>query len=460
MKTSKIDCVRKGENMNSEQVKVRCTGMDETGKGIVKIKGEEIHVPNLIEGETAIVEIVHMRNFMKAKVIRIEEASKERVTPKCPHFSQCGGCQLQHLSYKGQAEFKQKLIEKLMKPYHKVNEIITMQEPYFYRNKVHSTMAYDKRDKIISGIYEEYSHRVIPIEQCIIQDERADVIIASIRELMKTYKMKPYDEDTGQGFLRHILVKTGFASNEIMVVLIVSSQVFPGKNNFISTLLKKHPEITTIVMNINNRKTSAVLGDIEKVLYGKGYIEDTLCGCVFQISPRSFYQINPIQTEILYGKAIAMADLTVNDTVLDAYCGIGTISLIVSSKVKSVIGVELNKDAIKDAIKNAKRNRIDNAAFFNDDAGDFMVGLAREKQNISAVFMDPPRSGSDEKFLSSLIKLKPKKVIYISCNPVTLERDLKYLTKNGYTVKEIQPVDMFPHTYHVETVVLMSRQNP
>lgn len=443
--------------MNSEQVKVKCIGIDEEGKGIVRIKGKEIHVPNLIEGETAVVELLFMKNYIKAKVVRIEEKSKDRVTPKCPYFSQCGGCQLQHMSYEGQSEYKQKLIEKLMKPYHKVNDILTMQEPYFYRNKIHSTMANDQSGRIISGIYEENTHRIIPIEQCMIQDKRADEIIASVREIMKTYKMKPYDEDTKQGFLRHILVKTGFVSNEIMVVLITASQVFPGKNNFISTLLKKHPDITTIVMNINNRKTSAVLGTAEKVLYGKGYIEDTLCGCVFQISPSSFYQINPIQTEILYGKAIAMAKLTKNEVVLDAYCGIGTISLIVSSKVKSVIGVELNKDAVRDAIKNAKRNKISNAAFYNADAGDFMIDLANEKQNINTVFMDPPRSGSDERFLSSLVKLKPNKVIYISCNPVTQERDLKYLTKNGYRVEEIQPVDMFPHTYHVETVVLMSR---
>lgn len=447
--------LQKGEDMNSEQVKLRCTGMDEEGKGIVTIKGKEFHVPNLIEGETAVGEVVHKRNFTSAKVVRIEESSKERVTPRCPHFSQCGGCQLQHMSYKGQAEFKQKLVERLMKPYHKVNNILTMQEPYFYRNKIHSTMANDQRGKIISGIYEEYTHRVVPIEQCIVQDKRADEIIASVREIMKTYKMKPYDEDTRQGFLRHILVKTGFASNEIMVVLVVSTQMFPGKNNFVSILLKKHPEITTIVMNINNRKTSAVLGDTEKILYGKGYIEDSLCGRIFQISPRSFYQINPIQTEILYGKAIDMAELTGNEVVLDAYCGIGTISLIVSSKVKRVIGVELNNDAVKDAFKNAKRNNISNAAFYNEDAGDFMIGLAKEKQSINTVFMDPPRSGSDEKFLSSLVKLKPNKVIYISCNPVTQERDLKYLTRNGYIVKEIQPVDMFPHTHHVESITLL-----
>ena len=444
--------------MNKEQVKVKCIGMDEEGKGIVKVKGKEFHVPNLIDGETAVVEISQKRNFVNAKVIRIEEKSKYRVAPKCQYFDKCGGCQLQHLSYEGQAEFKQNSVERLMKQYHKVNKILGMQEPYFYRNKVHSTVAYDGKGKIISGIYEENTHHVISIKECIIQDKRADEIVASILGIMKTYKMKPYDEDTGQGFLRHILVKTGFTSNQIMVVLVVSSQMFPGKNNFIKELLKKHPEITTIVMNINNRQTSAVLGNVEKVLYGKGYIEDTLCGCVFQISPKSFYQINPIQTEVLYNKAIDMAKLKGNEVVIDAYCGIGTISLIVSSRVKNVIGVELNKDAVKDAIKNAKRNKIKNVCFYNDDAGDFMVGLANKKQTVDTVFMDPPRSGSDEKFLSSLVRLAPKQVIYISCNPVTQERDLRYLTKHGYTVNEIQPVDMFPQTKHVETIVEICRK--
>lgn len=444
--------------MNKEQAKVKCVEMDAEGRGIVKIRGKEVHLSNLIEGETAVIEVFQKGNFTNGKVIRIEEKSKDRVIPKCPQFNQCGGCQLQHLSYVAQSKFKQSIIEKLMKPYHKVNEILTMQDPYFYRNKVHSTAAYDRNGKVISGIYEENTHRVIPIEQCAIQDKRADEIIASIREIMKAFKIKPYDEDSGQGFLRHILVKTGFTSNEIMVVFVVSSQVFPGKNNFISALLRKHPEITTIIMNINNRKTSVVLGDTEKVLFGKGYIDDTLCGCVFQISPKSFYQINPIQTEILYNKAIGMAKLTGNEIVLDAYCGIGTISLIASKKANSVIGVELNKDAVKDAMKNAKRNNISNARFYNDDAGDFMVSLAKEKQNIDIVFMDPPRSGSDEKFLSSLVKLMPKQVIYISCNPVTLERDLKYLTKHGFTVEEIQPIDMFPQTFHVECVVKLKRK--
>ena len=444
--------------MSKEQVKVNCIGMDEEGSGIIKIRGQEVHVPNLLTGEVAIVEVIQKRNYMDAKIIRIAEKSKGRVTPTCTHSNQCGGCQLQHISYEQQSEFKQNTVEKLMNSYNKVNKILTMKEPYFYRNKVHSTAALDAKGKIITGMYEKNTHNVIPIEKCIIQDSRADDITASIRQIMNTYKVRPFNEDTGEGFLRHILVKTGFVSNQIMVVLVVASQVFVGKKNFVSLLLKKHPDITTIVMNVNNRKTSVVLGDNEKVLFGKGYIEDTLCGCVFQISPKSFYQINPIQTEVLYNKAIEMAKLKGTEEVIDAYCGIGTIALIVSSKVKNVIGVELNKDAVKDATNNAKINKISNVHFYNDDAGNFMDDLASEKQSIDTVFMDPPRSGSDEKFLSSMINLKPRQIIYISCNPTTQERDLRYLTGHDYLVSEIQPVDMFPQTAHVECIVKLEKK--
>ncbi|MCT4563668.1 MAG: 23S rRNA (uracil(1939)-C(5))-methyltransferase RlmD [Maledivibacter sp.] len=445
-------------DIKNQKVNVNCTAIDEEGKGIVNINGQKITIPYLIEGERAEVEIFNKRNFNTGKVNSILDKSKDRVVPKCPYFFKCGGCQLQHMSYEAQTDFKEKSVRKLLGDYGKVNRIITMDKPYDYRNKIHSTFGYGKKREIISGIYEEYSHRVIPIDRCIIQDPHADAIIGSIRQLMKSFKMKPFDEDSGQGFLRHVLVKTGFTSGQIMVVLVVSTHIFPSKNNFVKALLKKHPEITTIVMNVNNRKTSVVLGNIEKVLYGKGTIEDKLCGKVFQISPKSFYQINPIQTEKLYNKAIDMAKLEKGEVVLDAYCGIGTIALILSSKVKKVIGVELNKNALRDAINNAKRNKIKNVRFYQGDAGEFMVKMAEDKQYVDTVFMDPPRSGSDEKFLSSIVKLGPKKVIYISCNPVSQARDLKYLTKNGYGVEEIQPLDMFPHTYHVECCSLLTRK--
>lgn len=376
---------------------------------------------------------------------------------KCPVINKCGGCQIQHYSYEKQLEEKQRQVNILLDKFCKVENIIGMENPYYYRNKVHAVFDTDKKGNIISGVYEAGSHRVVSIDSCLIEDQRADNIIVTIRGMLKSFKIKTYNEDTKVGLLRHVLIRTGYKSNEIMVVLVLASHIFPSKNNFIKALLKIHPEITTIVMNVNNKKTSMVLGEREQVLYGKGYIEDTLCNKVFRISPKSFYQINPVQTEILYSKAIEFAALKGDETIIDAYCGIGTIGLIASDHAKRVIGVELNSDAVKDAITNAKRNKVKNIYFYNLDAGDFMNNMAAEKQTADVVFLDPPRSGSTEQFLNSMISMSPKNVVYISCNPITLERDLSYLVKRGYKVKKAIPVDMFPGTEHVECVVLMSR---
>jgi 23S rRNA (uracil1939-C5)-methyltransferase len=377
----------------------------------------------------------------------------------CPVVKNCGGCQLQHISYEQQLKIKQKQVNSLLSKYCKVENIIGMKNPYYYRNKVHAVFDHDKKGNPIAGVYEPKSHRVVPVESCLIEDQKADAIIQSIRSLLKSFKIKTYDEDTGYGLLRHVLIRTGFTSKEIMVVLVLSTPIMPSKNNFVKALRDLHPEITTIIVNVNNKKTSMILGDKEQVIYGKGYIEDSLCGKVFKISPKSFYQVNPVQTEILYTKAIELAELTGKETIMDAYCGIGTIGIIASEKVKKVIGVELNKDAVNDAITNAKRNNVNNIDFYNKDAGEFMVQVAAGNQPVDVVFLDPPRAGSDEKFLNSLVQLAPKKLVYISCNPVTLERDLAYLTKRGYQAKKVLPVDMFPGTEHVETVVLMSRKD-
>jgi len=285
---------------------------------------------------------------------------------------------------------------------------------------------------------------------------------------LHSFKIKTYDEDTGYGLLRHVLVRRGFHSGEVMVVLVLGSPVLPSKNHFVMALRELHPEISTVIVNVNDKRTSMVLGDKESVIYGKGYIEDTLCGCTFRISPKSFYQVNPVQTELLYGKAIAYAALTGNETVVDAYCGTGTIGIIAAKSAKKVIGVELNRDAVRDAVKNAKCNNVKNIEFYNADAGQFMVEMAEYRADakrgeksgadeVDVVFMDPPRAGSDEAFLSSVVTLAPKRVVYVSCNPETLARDLLYLTKHGYRAQECQPVDMFPWTKHVETVVLLSK---
>lgn len=376
--------------------------------------------------------------------------------PRCKYYEECGGCQLQHLNSLGQNKLKQQIGEKFLGRFGEVEEIKTMYYPYEYRNKIHSTFGYkDKRSKeIIAGMYAKNSHEIINIEKCIIQDKIADEIIKTIKQIMKKYKIEPYNEDEKTGFLRHVLIRTGFKTKEVMVVLVTSSSMFVGKKNFVKILTTKHPEIKTVIMNINDKNTSMILGDKEETIYGPGFIKDTLCGLTFRISSKSFYQINPLQTEVLYKEALNTINFTGDEVIIDAYSGIGTIGLIASKKVKKVIGVELNKDAVKDAIKNAKINNIENVYFENKDAGLYMVELAEKGEKIDVVIMDPPRSGSDENFLSSVLKLKPKYIIYISCNPETQARDLDYLIKD-YSVEKIKLVDMFPQTNHVESIVLL-----
>lgn len=375
----------------------------------------------------------------------------------CVVSKKCGGCQYTGTPYPEQLLEKQKREEALLGRFGKVERIIGMKYPCFYRNKVNSAFGKDKKGNIICGTYQVGTHYIVQVDKCLIEDEKCQEIIRSVKSLLKGFKMEPFNEDTGKGLLRHVMVRRGIKTGEIMVVLVLGTHVFPSGNNFVKELLKLHPEITTVVVNINEKKTSMVLGEREKVSYGKGYICDELCGCRFRISPSSFYQINPVQTEVLYNKAIEFAGLSGREKVIDAYCGIGTIGMVAAKKAKSVIGIELNGEAVRDARMNAKENKIDNIEFFRGDAGDFMVKMAAEKAKADVVFMDPPRAGSDEAFLSSVATLGPEKLVYISCNPATLARDLEFITENGYEVKKIQPVDMFPFTDHCETVVLLTK---
>ena len=377
-------------------------------------------------------------------------------TKKCIYADKCGGCDYQGIPYKKQLEMKQQYVTKLLAKHCKMPKITGMDKPYNYRNKVHAVFDVDKKGNVISGVYEANTHNVICVDKCQIENEKADAIILTIRNMLKSFKIRTYDEDRRTGLLRHVLIRTAHKTGQIIVVLVMADQIFPGKNNFVKALLEVHPEITTIVQNINNRKTSMVLGDKEMVLYGKGYIEDILCGKRFRISPKSFYQINSVQTEKLYTRAIELAGFKGDETILDAYCGIGTIGIIASDKVKNVISVELNSDAIADAKINAKLNEIKNVEFYNCDASDFLENLAQNNKKIDAVIMDPPRTGSDKRFLNSVAKLAPEKIVYISCGPDTLARDLTYLNNKGYRAKKVELFDMFPMTKHCEVVCLLS----
>ena len=379
---------------------------------------------------------------------------------KCPVEKKCSGCQLQNMTYEEQLKFKQNLASKYLSKFGNVNEIIGMYYPYHYRNKVQSYFITTRGGKIISGIYQSKTKGIAAVDSCLTEDKKADEIIVTVRELMKSLKLTVYDRAEDAGFLRHVLVRRAFKTGEIMVVLSSATPVFPKKNVFIKELLKAHPQITTIIQNIADDKTETlVLGEREIVLFGNGYIEDVLCGCRFRISSKSFYQINPVQTEVLYKKAIEFAELTGNETVIDAYCGIGTLGIIASKKAKKVISVELNNQAFKDAIVNSKLNNSKNVRFYNDDATEFMSKMADEGMKADVLVMDPPRAGATKEFTESAVKLSPSRIVYVSCNPETQERDLTWFTKNGYKVMKIQPVDMFPHTKHVESVVLITRKD-
>lgn len=387
-----------------------------------------------------------------------KKMEEKEMKAKCPIFKKCGGCQYLDMEYKETLKQKEKELKGLFGNAYKIEPIVGMQDPYFYRHKVHAVFSHDKKGQAISGVYKEGTHQVLPIDSCLIENQKADEIICTIRKMLKSFKIRTYDEDTKYGFLRHVMVRVGHVSGQIMVVLVTASPVFPSKNNFVKALREKHPEITTIIQNINGRGTSMVLGTKEHVLFGKGYIEDQLCGCTFRISSRSFYQVNPIQTEKLYQKALELADLKGKERVIDAYCGTGTIGMIASKTAKEVIGVELNQDAVRDAVTNAKRNQCNNIQFYCQDAGRFLVEMAEQKEKADVVIMDPPRSGSTEEFMDCVAKLSPEKVIYISCGPDTMVRDLKYFKKLGYTGKQVFGFDLFPFTKHTECVVLLSKK--
>lgn len=375
----------------------------------------------------------------------------------CPVTSRCGGCQWIDKDYQEQLTAKETRFRKLMEPFCRPEPIIGMEKPEHYRNKVHAVFGEDRKHNVISGIYEEKSHRIVPVDSCLIENRKADEIIVSVRGLLRSFKIRPYNEDTGYGLLRHVLVRTAQATGEIMVVLVLSSPVLPSKNNFVKALLKLHPEITTIVVNVNDRSTSMVLGEREQVIYGKGYIEDRLCGKTFRISPKSFYQVNPIQAEKLYGKVTEYAGLTGKEVVVDAYCGTGTIGMVAADRAGRVIGVELNPGAVRDARCNAKSNKVKNIEFYQGDAGKLLCEMAEQRERVDLVLMDPPRSGSSEEFLDSVAKLGVGRVVYVSCNPDTLVRDLKYLRGRGYAVKRCVAVDMFPFTENTECCVLLER---
>ncbi len=369
----------------------------------------------------------------------------------------CGGCSCLDLPYAAQLEKKQKLAEFYIGKHGKLERIIGMENPYNYRNKAIATFATGPRGTLTYGIYEARTHRVIAADNCLLQDMRINEVLQEVRKAASKCHYKAYDEDRGTGLLRHVVVRRGFKSGQISVTVVTPTKLMPGYRDFVKHLRAACPDVVTIVQNINPTETSAVLGNTENVLYGKGFIIDELCGKKFAISSRAFYQVNSLQTEKLYQKALDFAVLNGNERVIDAYCGIGTIALAASPFCKSVLGIELNKDSVRNARENALHNNVSNVTFKCGDAGAVMTEMAELGEKADVVFMDPPREGSTAAFIKAVGRFAPKKVVYISCNPETQARDLAMFQKQGYKALRLGAVDMFPHTEHVETVVLLGR---
>ena len=373
---------------------------------------------------------------------------------RCEAYKKCGGCQLD-VSYKQQLSYKQRTAIKLLGRFARVSPIIGMENPLGYRCKVSNAFGFS-RGHAIYGIWQSSSGKIAQVSSCALEDPRAAKIVEAIRLLLPKFRLRTYDENSGEGFLRFVTVRIGKASGEILVALGVGGE-YKEAPAFAEKLKEKCPEMTTIVQNVSRGKLNLLLGEKETVLYGKGYITDSLCGFNFRISARSFFQINPTQTEKLYATAVEFANLSGSESVIDAYCGVGTIGIIASKNAGKVTAVEVNGDAVKNALQNVKINGIKNVDVLCDDAGEFMTRLAESGESADVVFTDPPRMGCSKEFLRSLITLSPKKIVYVSCNPETLSRDLYFLTKNGYTAEKIQPFDMFPYTKHIECVVSLSK---
>ena len=428
------------------------------GVGVGKYDGFTVFVDGGLINDKLKVKInKSKKNYAVGDIVEIIEASPFRVKRKCSDsLKQCGGCQIQELDYQKQLDIKTNEVKQVISRIGKLEDVIVhetlgMEDPIRYRNKAQFPIQKVNGSPVI-GFYKKKSHDIIPTDECIIQHEINDKIIKIIKTYINAYKVSVYDEKTHTGVLRHLVTKVGFTTNEVMVVLVANGNKLPNLNELASVLKENIPGFKTLVVNVNKAKTNVILGRENIVVYGDGKINDYIGDLVFEISPLSFFQVNPLQTEVLYNKALEYADLQENDTVFDIYCGIGTISLFLAQKAKKVYGIEIVEDAIKDAKINARLNNLDNTEFYAGKAEEVVPKMYKDGKKANVVVVDPPRKGCDEKVLDTIVSMEPDKVVYVSCNPSTLARDLAYLDERGYKCVEVQPVDMFPHTMHVESV--------
>lgn len=436
------------------------------GEGIAKIDGYPIFIEGAILGEKVKVLIVKAKkSYAYGKLLEVIEASEERIEPKCKVYKRCGGCTVQHMNYKKQLDYK---FERVKDCISKIGGLdnslveypIGMKEPERYRNKVQLPVGVVKGELSI-GFYAPRSHNIINLETCLIQDEVADKVADITRKWMTKYNISAASIDgvfNKNGLIRHVMIRKGFTTNEVMVVLVSTKKSVPDIENFIEEIKNNIEGIKSIILNVNKENTNVILGQECITLWGKDTITDYIDNFKFNISPLSFFQVNPVQTEKLYSKALEYAGLTGEETVFDAYCGTGTITLFLSQKAKKVYGVEIIEPAIINARENAKINNIDNAEFFVGKSEEIIPELIEKGIVPEVIVVDPPRKGCDIKLLEAIGKAKPKRVVYVSCDPSTLARDLKILEEKGYKTEKVQPVDMFPYTSHVETVCLMSRK--
>lgn len=446
----------------NEYVDVKCIDYTYDGQGIVKVDGFPVFVKNMLldeEGQVKIIKV--LKNYAVGRLIKIYRSSPYRIEAKCPIFKQCGGCHLQHLSQEGQQDLKTKRVKETMERIGhcdvEVLPCLMMDNPWYYRNKVQVPVG-KQNGQLVSGFYKQHSNDIVPMDICYIQNEESNQLVNRTRELLQISYEVPYDKVNHQGNIKHILVKYGKTTHQLMLVLITYKKKIKNISYIVQTLTKEFPNLKTIIQNINQRHDNVILGEEVKILYGTGYIEDVLLGNTYRISTKSFYQVNPVQVEHLYQKAIDYAELKPTDRVIDAYCGIGTISLSLAKYVDHVYGVEIVEQAIIDAKENAQRNNIKNVDFTCQDAGEFMVDFAKKNNHIDVVMVDPPRKGCSQVFLDQLLTLLPDRIVYISCDVATQARDIAYLQEHGYHADICQPVDMFPHSFHIESIVRLSYQ--
>ena len=447
----------------NETVTLTFEDLTHEGNGVGKIDGYPLFVPQVLPGEEAEVKVVKVnKNYGYGKLIKLKKSSPNRVTPPCNVFYKCGGCQLQHMSYAMQLEMKRNQVKNVMKKIAHledvpVHPVLGMEDPWRYRNKIQIPVG-EKDGELITGFYQQRSHHIIhDMETCVIQNELGDRMVEAVRRIATDLGIEAYDETKHRGILRHIIVRTAYKTNDTMIILVTRTEKFPQRAKLVQQLAETYPSIKSIIQNINPKRTNVILGETSKTLYGDDDITDSIGDLKFKISPKSFYQVNPKQTKVLYEKALEYADVNENDTVIDAYCGIGTISLFLAQKAKKVYGVEIIPEAIEDAKINAELNDLTNVEFVVGEAEKKMEEWKEEGLRPDVIVVDPPRKGCDETLLHAMIEMAPKRIVYVSCNPSTLARDLRILEDGGFKAQEVQPVDLFCQTSHVESVAWLER---